>query len=499
MRSIWRLSSVTAAILALAAPALGKLTLYEGDLGEVVTSGFLRVQTDIHTGEQNPNNRPLGRGNNRLQLFRQWALVDAQWQTPWRSVKFFTRTRIWSDTTEEADDNLTSYDAFPTHYHGDGWFLRASNDTKAIELWEAWADYNERNWWFRVGRQTIVWGDVAPTRLLDDINPLDLSWHLVLEPLGKEVFDQLRIPIWAARGSYSLPFAPDYQLEGYISPDEFAFVSTQLPATGSPLSVIGLPPFIKLRDDVKNGQKGVSGGVRFLGTFRGFNFTIDWLNRHNGDGVTVFESFTPDPTSPIGGIIRLRQRHPRFNTVGASLNYFEPTAKAVARLEFAWDIARPWESPDTMNSRVIRRHQYGYAIAIDRPSFIIRRDRTALITLQFEQRFRERADDTPRIGIAGAPVDPHSEVITLLFDQPFRGFGGRYDEFFLDFALLASTSDAYAFVPLFRYEPGNHWRLNLWYNHFSGPFSAPITGPTPGGFGSMTWANGANMSVSYQF
>ena len=45
---------------------------------------------------------------------------------------------------------------------------------------------------------------------------------------------------------YSLPFAPDYQLEGYISPDEFAFVSTQLPAAGSPLSVIGLPPFIKL-------------------------------------------------------------------------------------------------------------------------------------------------------------------------------------------------------------------------------------------------------------
>src|SRR5436309_2487909 len=98
----------------------------------------------------------------------------------------------------------------------------------AAEICEFWAGYAAGALWVRVGRQTIGWGDVAPTRLLDDINPLDVSWHLVLEPLGKEVFDQLRIPIWAARASYNLPFAPDFQVEGYISPDKFAFVSTQL-------------------------------------------------------------------------------------------------------------------------------------------------------------------------------------------------------------------------------------------------------------------------------
>src|SRR5439155_9500240 len=264
-------------------------------------------------------NLSLGRENNSLQLFRQWILADTTYQPPIPGVKLFTRTRIWNDTTADADNNLSEYDAFPTHYRGDGSFMRSASHDVAAELWEAWGEYNQGPIWLRVGRQTIVWGDVAPTRLLDDINPLDLSWHLVLEPLGKEVFDQLRIPIWAARGSYSLPFAPDFQLEGYVSPDEFAFVSTQLPAPGSPLSVIGPPPFIKLRDDIKNGQKGVSGGVRFLGTIRGLSFTVNWLNRHNGDGVTVFESFTPDRTSPIGGILRLRERHPRFNTVGAPL------------------------------------------------------------------------------------------------------------------------------------------------------------------------------------
>src|SRR5581483_821511 len=213
------------AVLALAVPAWARIDVYTGDLGELSLSGFARVQADIHTGELNPNLKAIGRtDNNRLQLFRQWGLVDATWQTPLRNLKFFTRARVWHDSTAEADGAIPEYDAFPTHYHNDGWFLRTSSNTTAAELWEAWGDYNAGNLWVRVGKQTIVWGDVAPTRLLDDINPLDLSWHLVLEPLGKEVFDQLRIPIWAARASYSLPFAPDFQLEGYVSPDEFAFV-----------------------------------------------------------------------------------------------------------------------------------------------------------------------------------------------------------------------------------------------------------------------------------
>ena len=160
-------------------------------------------------------------------------------------------------------------------------------------------------------------------------------------------------------------------------------------------------------------------------------------------------------------------------------------------------IAKVADEGQGVPARLIRRHQWGYVVAIDRPSFIIRRDRTALLTLQFEQRFRENGKGA--MGIGGAPVDRNAEVLTVLFSQPFRGIRGRFDEWFLDFAFLASTADAYAFVPLVRFEPGNHWRFNVWYNVFSGPESRPITGATPGGFGSQTWANGVNTSVSYQF
>lgn len=496
-QTIATLGSIMALAL-LAERAVGTLTLYEGEYGELEMSGFARVQVDIHTAERNPNNPGFDRAN--LQLFRQWLLTDTTWNTPIKDLRLFARTRLWFDTTAPADPNVPEYDAFPTRYAGDGWYLRASDDNVAGEIWELWADYNPGDFWLRIGRQTIVWGDVAPTRLLDDINPLDLSWHVVLEPLGKEAFDNLRIPIWAARGAYSFPFAPDYQLEGYISPDAVAFVSTQLPARNptkgrigsqapSPLNLINLPPFITLRDDIGNGQRGTSGGLRLLGRQGGVDYTLNWVQRHIGSGVTVFESFIPDPTSPIGGILNLKQVHPRFNTAGFSLNFFEALTKIVTRVEAIWDIDKPWENVAGGNVGYIRRSEYGYAVAFDRPTFLIRDDRTANITVQFEQRLREGG--VRPIGANAAAVDSTMEQFTILFSQPFRGFGGRYDEFFLDIAFLANFDNSYAFVPLVRFEPGNHWRFNVWYNSFFGD-----QGTT---WGSQTWMQGVNLSVSYNY
>lgn len=483
-RTIARLGWVTALAL-IAGSAHAMESVYEGEYGQLDVSGFARVQVDIHTAESNPNNP--GMPNANLQLFRQWLLTDLNYQTPIEDLRVFARTRIWFDTTADAG-NYPQYDAFPTRFRGDGVFMRAAGDIAAAEIWELWADYNPGDFWIRVGRQTIVWGDVAPTRLLDDINPLDLSWHVVLEPLGKEAFDNLRIPLWAARGAYSLPFAPDFQIEGYISPDAFAFVSTQLPDRGSPLNLVGLPPFIKLTDDIYNGQQGVSGGARFLGRMLGVDFTLNYLNHHSNDAVTVFQSFIPDVTSPIGGILNLKGVHPRFNTVGFSLNYFEAFTKTVARLEAICNIDRPFENISEENMGFIRRTDFGWAVAFDRPTFLIRKDRTANITFQFEQRIREGGERP--IAAAGAELDQTSEQFTILFSQPFQGFAGRYEEFFVDFAFIANLDNSYAWVPLLRFEPGNHWRFNAWYNFFAGP------GPA---WGNQTWQQGVNLSVSYNY
>lgn len=533
----------------LVATSVSATVASQGAYGEVELSGFVRVQADIRTGERNPNNlRSEREEGTRLRLFRQWLLTDLSWKTPIPNLKLYNRSRLWFDTTSLAGDH-PNFDAFPTEFDGDEWLLRAEAEDfdgdeadLAFEAWELWLDYAAGDVWARVGRQTIVWGDVAPARLLDDINPLDLSWHVLFEPLGKEVFDHLRVPIWAGRAAYTLPFARDYQIEGYYAPS-FTFLSTQLPAVESPFSVICLgesaspppgclPNIINLKDNIEL-WRGASWGTRLVGMYGPVTFTLNFISRPSADGAvqvtecrTSFQGPTPcnqlfdlaEQTQglpppfnepPPGTEVDLRLQHPRFETVGFSLSYFEQFTNVVTRIEFTWDVDRPYEDLETLppegrfregreKSSIIRRDQFSYVVTLDRPSFLIRRDRTALIIFQFEQRFRENGKGS--IGLVGAPVDFNDEIFTLLFTQPFNNpINRRRDEVVFDLGFLASTDESYAIVPLMRFEPGNHWRFNLWYNLFLGPEDRPITTTTSGRFGFVDWADGINTSVSYQF
>ncbi len=489
-----------------------------GSLGTVEISGFARVQADLHTANRNPNNDLPD--NNRVQLFRQWLLADVTWQTPLRNLKLYTRARLWSDQTAAVDGAIPAYDSFPTEFDGDEWLLRASNDRYAAELWELWADYTIGDLYLRVGRQTIVWGDTAPSRLLDDTNPLDLSWHLLFEPLGKEAFDHLRIPLHAARASYSLPFLVDYQLEGYVIPG-FSYISTQLPDRNSPLNVISLPAPLELREDkIDDGQRGVGAGVRLLGRLGGLSYTLNWITRHLADPLaqvrqcrltlppidteidcdTVFGlvQMFPDLPPPPGVRVLLDLRHPRMHTVGFSANYFEQWTNIVTRIEATWDIDRPFENLESFNTEIVERNQWNFVVTIDRPTFLLRRDRSAYIIVQFEQRFREGGRE--KIGYIGESVDRNDELFTLLFEQAFNNpVTGNRDEFVFNLASLYSTDNTYILQPLVRFEPGNHWRFNVWYNLILGSEDRPLTTTTQGRFSFVEFAQGLNLSLSYQF
>ncbi len=57
----------------------------------------------------------------------------------------------------------------------------------------------------RVGRQQIVWGESDGFRMLDRVNPLDLTWHFHQEvPPPAFGWDDLRRPFWMLKGLYNL-------------------------------------------------------------------------------------------------------------------------------------------------------------------------------------------------------------------------------------------------------------------------------------------------------
>lgn len=519
---------VSGGILAWSGIATAEFVFENETLGKLRLNGFARAQADIRTGRQNPNNSPAFDSRDNVQQIKHWSVFDLDWETPRvPGLEVFLRSRYQWDLTDDRLDG--SFNAFPKN--GDNATITRTGGTDAIlELWEARVDYTIGNWWFRVGRQPIVWGDLAPTRLLDTVNSLDLKFHLFNELGGREAFDNIRIPIWALRSSYALPWT-GYSVEGFISPNTFGFIPTQLPDRDSPFNVLGLPPFVNINEDTK--KDNVTAGFRLmgevdLGKSGPLGFSLNWLYRPEGDGVNRVGSVNFNPSRIIPGVgpfgsslplgalpgdrVNVSLKHPSFHTVGFSTNYFHAPSKVVVRTEFVWDINRPFDrlalQPDfdgsvnlRLSDRFIRRDQIGYAIALDRPTFLLRKDRAANLTFQVEQRFRPNRPNDAKLGQLGAPVDKTQTNFIVLFSQPWKGFGGRFDEIFTDLTAqydLGGSNDnghsgSYFIQPAIRWEPGDRWRWALWYTQFGGGDERP------GKFGSLDFASGVNMSLSYQF
>ncbi len=72
-----------------------------------------------------------------------------------------------------------------------GWNRRMSvSDNADVELREAYLDLYAGEWFFRLGKQQVVWGQADGLRVLDQVNPLSYREFI----LGD--FDERRIPLW---------------------------------------------------------------------------------------------------------------------------------------------------------------------------------------------------------------------------------------------------------------------------------------------------------------
>ncbi|HQO78097.1 MAG TPA: hypothetical protein PLG17_06245, partial [Thermodesulfobacteriota bacterium] len=161
-------------------------------------AGYLRAELAVHTASQNPNN--VQDDNNRLNFARSY--FQTEWNyTPTDRFKVFSKIRLMGDFTEDIDSDLGKYDAFPLDVAEDDWtMMKMSERDWRAEVWELYADWTIDKLWLRAGRQQIVWGEMIASRIMDIINPLDMSRNFLFEP---EEFENIRIPEWMLRARYS--------------------------------------------------------------------------------------------------------------------------------------------------------------------------------------------------------------------------------------------------------------------------------------------------------
>jgi len=97
---------------------------------------------------------------------------------------------------------------------------------------EAHVTFAKDNWFFRFGKQVVVWGEADGLRLMDQINPVDQR-----RGIANVNFENVVIPVWLLRMEYRQPVVPSWMQElsyQFVFNPNFGFRGNEGPAPGGP-------------------------------------------------------------------------------------------------------------------------------------------------------------------------------------------------------------------------------------------------------------------------
>jgi hypothetical protein len=456
--------------------------LAQSRIGDFEITGLYQFTANPSTGHINPNNYGLldrpGAPNFLLmrQLFdlRAYGKLNEDWSV-------FLEPRVVHDLTKSADSRLRQYQSLPTDFPSAGGVLLRSggNDVRA-ELWQAYVDYKKNNLWLRIGKQSIAWGEAVALRVLDTVNPLDLSQSLVFDRAAEE-FDNIRVPQWFIRANYNIvnDRVPDLTAEFLLNPG--AVVPTILPQQGSPYNVV--PSIAKVTDRVNQGEPTVGG--RLTGTAADVQFSLNFITKPNDDAVGVFKGISFLPAAPFAQV-RFDGQHPRVYIAGGSANYVWHAAGAVLRAETTITPNAPFQS-GAAALKIVDRPVWKTVLAFDRPTQVFPGLDALNIGFQFFETFTG-GTHLNKVRANGAKVDQTAQLFTVYLQQPLW-----QKRLSLEFLGAFDTDDAHWLQPGVHWEVGNHMRLELFYNEFGG------SEKRAGRLGSYFWADGAFLRLTYGF
>ena len=193
------------------------------------------------------------------------------------------------------------------------WF---AGDDVDVEWRELYLDAYLGDWFFRLGRQQVVWGQADGLKVLDVVNPQSFREFILPD------FEDSRIPLWTANaevpigpGLLQLLWVPDKTYHDIPEPDAaFAFTS--------PRVVPRVPPGVPVRiEDAERPDGFISGsdaGTRYTAFVGGWEFSLNYFY-HYADFAVLRQHATPTgPTGPTSVVVT--PEYERTHTVGGTFN-----------------------------------------------------------------------------------------------------------------------------------------------------------------------------------
>ena len=199
-------------------------------------------------------------------------------------------------------------------------------DKYGVDLKEFYFDIFFSNMDLRVGKQIIRWGIVEGWRIIDEVNPLDFTEHIL-----RDVADRY-IPLWMVKGDYYLG---PLTIEGLWIPDVRGHEPAPLRSEWSQFQK--LPDLKKVPRNFENSEVG----LRTSGMLGGYEFVLAYLY-HWDDFPAAFRTITGLGLGNLGisPEVTFFPRYRRLQSYGAGLA--KSFGKIVVEGEFSYADGKYW-------------------------------------------------------------------------------------------------------------------------------------------------------------
>lgn len=283
-------------------------------------------------------------------LGQQWAIKSADGATQKFQTTFEPRMEV--DLTDSV--RLTGIARVRADSESKLGFAgsRTHVDTQLRELY---IDADWGGFYWRLGKQQVVWGQADGLRVLDVINPQEFREFILPE------FEDSRIPLWIA--NVEIPIGEDWTAQLLLIPDQ-TYADLAQPGTAftmrSPQVVPEIPSGIPvtLEREEKPGRKfkDADAGVRLSAFLGGWDISLNYLYHYQDQAVLYRE------VSEEG--VKVTPSYERTHLVGGSFsNVFGDTT---FRSEVGYSSDRFFLTNDTKdNDGVFSTGEISYVLGID--------------------------------------------------------------------------------------------------------------------------------------
>lgn len=403
--------------------------------------GYIRTQFGMWLQDQ----APYGMGANDINMMRGTLQLETELKIT-REAQLYCVFRGVKETSYDAERGVP-----------DGFY----DETDVRELFLD-IDFGS-NFHLRFGRQQVVWGEADYQQILDIVNPVDMSWHFMLEP-----WEDLRIPLYMVRAFYRIPSFLKSSFEVIWVPgwDEREDRVNKLPPSFPPGTAgrwsphpsnismdVGLP--IKQNVNYTYPRRTLEDsnvGLRWEFAVGDFQFALM-------DYYTFVYSPIPSlrfPNLDAAGIsnllsngITIDMEYPRFNMTGTSSTYYWDLIGTVIRFDLAYYLDYPYSAskvdeltlldsiPVTMINYfgMQKSDTIKYMIGLDRPTMIrwLNKYSSFMFMTQFIQTIILDHSDNMVLTGYSAPIDKVQTMINFAGTTSYwHGrldlvLGGAYD------------------------------------------------------------------------